>query len=65
MSEVLVRIKRGVLAGNYMFSFKARAEMREDALTELGVIESIMNAVAICKTLRSTSPLRKAREFFT
>jgi hypothetical protein len=58
MSEVLVRIKRAVIAGRYAFSEKARLEMRADGLSELDVIESILNAVAIYKTLRSTSHLR-------
>ncbi len=58
MSDVLVRIKRAVIAGRYAFSEKARLEMRADSLTELDVVESILNAVAIYKTLRSRSPLR-------
>jgi len=37
--------------------------MRADVLTELDVIESILNAVAIYKTLRSTSPFRTSREY--
>ena len=61
MSDVLVRIKRAVLAGHYAFSDKARLEMELDALSELDVAESILNAVAIFKTLRSTSPKRKTR----
>ena len=64
MSDVLVRIKRAVLAGRYAFSEKARLEMEADGLTELDVAESILNAVAIFKTLRSTSPFRKGgREY--
>jgi hypothetical protein len=58
MSDVLVRIKRAVLAGRYAFSEKARIEMEADGLTELDVAESIVNAVAIYKTIRSTSPFR-------
>jgi hypothetical protein len=58
MSNVLVRIKRAVLAGRYAFSEKARLEMEAEALTELDVAESILNAVAIFKKLRSRSPLR-------
>jgi hypothetical protein len=58
MSEILVRIKRAVLDGRYEFSNKARAEIQIDRLTERDVIESILNAVAIQKTLRSTSPQR-------
>ena len=63
MSDVLVRIKRAVLGGAYAFSKKARMEMEADGLTEFDVIESIANAVAIYKTIRSRSPLRTtARE---
>lgn len=64
MSDVLVRIKRAVLAGRYAFSEKARTEMESDRLTELDVAESILNAVAIYKKIRSTNPLRKrSREY--
>jgi hypothetical protein len=64
MNEILKRIKRAVIAGNYIFSGKARLEMAEDGLTEMDVIESIVNAVAIYKTLRSRSPLRsQTREY--
>ena len=58
MSEVLKRLKRAILAGNYAFSEKARMEMEADQLTEMDVAESILNAVAIYKTVRSTSPHR-------
>jgi len=37
MSDILIRIKRAVLAGNYAFSEKARIEMEADSLTELDV----------------------------
>ena len=60
MSDVLARIKRAVLGGRYAFSEKARLEMEADRLTELDVAESILNAVAIYKKLRSTS-FRKQR----
>ena len=64
MSDVLVRIKRAVLAGRYVFSENARLEMEVDALTELDVAESILTAVAIFKRIRSRSPLRaKAKEY--
>ena len=62
MEDVLVRIKRAVLAGRYAFSEKARTEMKVDGLTEMDVVESILNAVAIYKTLRSRSPLRTQRK---
>ena len=58
MSDVLKRIKRAVLSGDYAFSEKARDEMEADQITELDVAESILNAVAIYKTIRSTSPRR-------
>lgn len=56
MSDILVRIKRAVLLGNYAFSEKARIEMEADQLTDLDVAESILNAVAIHKKIRSTNP---------
>ena len=61
MPDILVRIKRAVLAGHYAFSEKARTEMETDGLTELDVAESIINAVAIYKRLRSRSPRRPRR----
>lgn len=62
MEDVLVRIKRAVLAGRYVFSEKARTEMKADGLVEMDIAESILNAVAIYKTLRSRSPLRAQRK---
>ena len=35
MSDILIRIKRAVLAGHYAFSEKARLEMECDGLSEL------------------------------
>ena len=58
MADVLVRIKRAVLAGRYAFSEKARIEMEADGITKLDVAESILNAVAIYKTIRSESRFR-------
>jgi hypothetical protein len=64
MIDILVRIKRAVLSGNYAFSEKARLEMEADSLTELDIAESILNAVAIYKKIRSKSPFcEKAREY--
>lgn len=60
-SDLLRRIKRAVLPGNYAFSERALLEMEADGLTELDVAESILNAVAIYKTLRSHSPWRQQR----
>ncbi len=61
MSSVLVRIKQAVLAGRFEFSRKAADEMDADNLTRLDVAESIVNAVAIYKTIRSRSPYRGRR----
>ena len=61
MSDILRRIKRAVLTGDYAFSEKARIEMEADQITELDVAESILNAVAIYKTIRSVSPHRSHR----
>jgi hypothetical protein len=58
MSDILVRVKRVVLAGRYGFTLKAQLEMEADGLLETDVIESILNAVAIYKKIRSTSPSR-------
>ena len=64
MSDVLIRIKRAVLAGQYAFSEKARSELEADCLTELDVAESILNAVAIYKRIRSRSLFRpETREY--
>lgn len=63
MSDILVRIKRAVLNGQYAFSEKARLEIEADCLTELDIAEAILNATSIYKTIRSTSPTRRgARE---
>ncbi len=64
MSDILIRIKRAVLAGQYAFSEKARNEMEADGLTERDVAESILNAVAIYKKLRShIGSIKQSREY--
>ena len=64
MSDSLTRIKRAVLTGHYAFSEKARTEMEADGISAQDVVESILNAVAIYKTVRSRSPRRgKKREY--
>ena len=61
--DILVRIKRLILRGNYKFTLKARDEMDEEDITELEVAEAIINAHRIDKVLRSSSPYRgSARE---
>ena len=59
--DILIRIKRAVLTGRYAFREKARIEMETDDLTESDVAESIVNAGAIYKRLRSTSRSRTRR----
>ncbi len=56
MEDILKRIKRAVMAGHYVFSRKARIELEIDHLHQIDVVESILNAVAIYKKIRSTSP---------
>lgn len=56
--DVLVRIKRLVLQGRIRFTSKAKEEMKADDLGATEVIESIVTAQAIAKTLRSRSPHR-------
>lgn len=64
MTDVLLAIKRAVLAGHYAFREKARIEMEADGLTELDVVESIVNAVAIYKRLRAQAATpSRAREY--
>lgn len=55
----LLRIKRLVLGGWIRFTEKARDEMEADGLTAGEVIESIVNAQAIVRTLRSRSRARR------
>ncbi|HNQ22637.1 MAG TPA: hypothetical protein PKK06_06035 [Phycisphaerae bacterium] len=57
--DVLLQIKRLVLRGWIRFTEKARDEMEADGLTAGDVIESIANAQAIAKTLRSRSRAKR------
>jgi hypothetical protein len=63
MSDTLTRIKRAVLSGNVVFTDKATTERQSDGLTEEDVIESIVMAVAIYKTIKSTRPQSNRREY--
>jgi hypothetical protein len=63
MSDILVRIKRAVISGNFVFTEKATMERERDGLTETDVLESIVNAVAIYKTLKSSRPMTRRREY--
>ena len=53
--DVLLQIKRLVVRGWIRFTEKAREEMEADGLGAAEVVESIVNAQAIAKTLRSPS----------
>jgi hypothetical protein len=57
--DMLVRIKRLVLRGSVRFTEKAREEMEGDDLTVDDVLEAVVNAQRIIKTLRSRSPRRR------
>lgn len=57
--DVLVRIKRLVVARRVRFTTKATEERERDGLTVEDVLESILNANAIKKVLRSRSPRRR------
>ena len=60
--DILVRIKRLVLAQRVIFTAKAESELSADGLTHALVFEAIINAPAITKTLRSTMPRSGRRE---
>jgi len=58
--DVLVRIKRLIVARRVRFTIRATEERERDGLTIEDVFESILNANAIKKVLRSRS-LRRRR----
>jgi hypothetical protein len=59
--DVLIRIKRLVVAQRVEFTLKAEVERLRDSLAVEDVFESILNANAIKKVLRSRSPARTRR----
>ena len=61
--DILIRIKRTVIAGNVVFTEKATTERERDNLTERDVIESIITAVAIYKRIKSTNARSHGREY--
>ena len=54
--DILVRIKRLVIARKVLFTEKAECEMAAESLTPDLVYESILNAPSIFKSLRSRNP---------
>jgi hypothetical protein len=59
--DVLSRIKRLVVARQVEFTAKAVEERLNDGLTVEDVLESVVNADAVKKVLRSRSPSRSRR----
>jgi arginine/lysine/ornithine decarboxylase len=59
--DILAKIKRLVIARRLRFTFKADLERIADGLTVEDIVESLVNAPAINKTLRSRSPSRLQR----
>ena len=60
--DILVKIKRLVIARRVVFSAKAREERIVSELAVEEILESILNAQTINKVLRSTSPFRKSQK---
>lgn len=56
--DVLVRIKRLVIARQVEFTMKAEQERLRDGLSVEDVLESVVNANALKKTIRSRSVRR-------
>lgn len=61
MRSTLLRIKRCCLIGRVVFTEKAEDEHLADGLARDDVIEAVVNAPAIYKTLRSRARRRRAR----
>jgi hypothetical protein len=60
--DILTRIKRCALANRLRFTGKARDELELDDLEADDVRESLVNAIAINKTIRSRNPRTRHRE---
>ena len=60
--DTLIRIKRCALAGRLRLTEKARDELELDDLDITDIRESLVNAVAIYKTIRSRNPRTGRRE---
>lgn len=62
--NLLVRIKRLVVARRVEFTYKAEMERLRDGLSVEDVLESIVNANAIKKVLRSRAPGRAGQKLY-
>jgi hypothetical protein len=51
MEELLLRIKRAVLAGRYVLTTKANGELDADGLLSSDIVEAIVTAVRIQKSI--------------
>lgn len=60
--DILIRIKRLVIARKVIFTEKAEIEMTHDCLTPELVFEGILNAPVIFKSLRSKNPKSEKTE---
>ena len=56
--DILAKIKRLAIARRLKFTFKADTERIRDGLSVEDIVESLVNAPVINKTLRSQSPHR-------
>jgi hypothetical protein len=57
--DIFIRIKRLVVSRRVVFTEKAENEMAADGLTPELVYESIINAPAVFKIIRSRNPKTK------
>jgi hypothetical protein len=60
--DIFIRIKRLIVSRRVVFTEKAETEMAADELTPELVYESILNAPAVFKVLRSRNPKTKQAE---
>jgi hypothetical protein len=60
--DIFIRIKRLIVSRRVVFTEKAETEMAADDLTPELVYESILNAPAVFKVLRSRNPKTKQAE---
>ena len=62
MDYKLAKIKSLILQEQVRFTNKARMEMLSNSLEELDILESIMNADGLDKTINSQNPLTGKKE---
>jgi hypothetical protein len=62
LSQLLKRIKRLIIKGDYQFTLKAETELEADGLLIDDALESILNATDIYKTVNSSHPVTGKKE---